>query len=109
MSTSIPPTPPARLQMTYRGTASLKCDPSNPRAHTPAQIAGIARSIETFGFNVPILIDGDETVIAGHGRLAAAIKLGMSEVPTVMAEHLLIRHGDISTRHICTVDPGRMP
>ena len=88
MSTSKSPTRPARLQLTYRVTASLKGDPSNPRAHTPAQIAGIARSIETFGFNVPILIDGDGTVIAGHGRLAAAIKLGMSEVPTVMAGHL---------------------
>ena len=88
MSKSKSPTQPARLQLTYRGPASLSGDPSNPRAHTPAQIAGIARSIETFGFNVPILIDGTETVIAGHGRLAAAIKLGMIEVPTVMAEHL---------------------
>ena len=85
---SISPTPPARLQLDYRGTVSLYGDPSNPRAHTPVQIAGIARSIETFGFNVPILIDGTGTVIAGHGRLAAAKKLGMSEVPTVMVEHL---------------------
>ena len=88
MSKSNTPTQPSRLQLTYRGTATLKGDPSNPRAHTPAQVAGIARSIETFGFNVPILIDGTETVIAGHGRLAAATKLGMTEVPTVMVEHL---------------------
>jgi ParB-like chromosome segregation protein Spo0J len=54
----------------------LKLDPRNPRLHSPRQIAQIAGSIRAFGFNVPILIDRDENVLAGHGRVAAALKRG---------------------------------
>jgi ParB-like chromosome segregation protein Spo0J len=62
--------------------------PKNPRAHTAAQIRKIARSIETFGFNVPILINSQFTVIAGHGRVLACRQLGHSEVPTICLDHL---------------------
>lgn len=79
---------PLQLALVYVPTSSLAADPSNPRAHKPPQVAAIARSIKTFGFNVPILIDGAGTVVAGHGRLAAANKLGLTEVPTIMVEHL---------------------
>ena len=80
--------PAPALAVLYRPIECIQPDASNPRIHKPPQIAGIARAIKTFGFNVPILIDGAGTVIAGHGRLAAAIKLGLAEVPTIMVEHL---------------------
>src|ERR1051326_8428712 len=60
----------------------------NARTHTDAQVAQIAASIREFGFTNPVLVDGDRGVIAGHGRLLAARKLGMSEVPTIELAHL---------------------
>ena len=50
----------------------LKPDPANPRRHSKKQVRQIADSIRVFGFNVPVLIDRDGSVIAGHGRLLAA-------------------------------------
>ena len=66
----------------------LKPDPKNARQHSAKQIRQIAQSIESFGFNVPILVDADLNVIAGHGRLLACRRLGWSEVPTIRLEHL---------------------
>lgn len=63
-------------------------DPKNARQHPPKHIKQLAKSIEAFGFNVPILIDAQQQVIAGHGRLLAAQHLGWSEVPTITLEHL---------------------
>jgi site-specific DNA-methyltransferase (adenine-specific) len=60
----------------------------NARTHSDQQVSQIASSIKEFGFNNPILIKDDFTVIAGHGRLAGAIKLGMKEVPTICLSHL---------------------
>jgi ParB-like chromosome segregation protein Spo0J len=60
----------------------------NARTHTDAQIAQIAASIREFGFTNPILIDSERGVVAGHGRLLAARKLGMVEVPVVELAHL---------------------
>ena len=56
---------------------------SNSRTHTPKQISQIARSIETFGFTNPILVDGENGIIAGHARVKAAQQLGLAEVPTI--------------------------
>ena len=61
---------------------------NNPKEHTPEQVRNIARSLEEFGFVWPVLLDKDNTVIAGHGRLQAAELLGMAEVPAMRAEHL---------------------
>jgi DNA modification methylase len=61
---------------------------SNSRTHSDAQVAQIAASIKEFGWTNPILIDGDNTIIAGHGRLLAARKLGMEEVPSIVLDHL---------------------
>jgi len=72
----------------YRRTDTLQPDPSNPRRHSKKQIGQIAESIKVFGFNVPILIDGNDQTIAGHGRLLAACTLGMTDVPTVCLDHL---------------------
>jgi DNA modification methylase len=60
----------------------------NPRTHSDAQIAQIAASIAEFGFNNPILVDTKDGVIAGHGRLLAARKLGLTEVPVIVLDHL---------------------
>src|SRR5260221_14767899 len=81
-------TQPAHLAVKVRPIVALKLDPSNPRKHNPRQIRQIARSIEAFGFNVPILVDGDLKVVAGHGRLLACQKLGWTEIPTISLLHL---------------------
>src|SRR5580704_7073187 len=60
----------------------------NPRTHSDAQIAQIAASIAEFGFNNPILVDSKAGIIAGHGRLLAARKVGMTEVPVIVLDHL---------------------
>ena len=61
---------------------------NNARTHSDEQVTQIASSIKEFGFNNPILIDKDNGIIAGHGRLEAAKKLGYTEVPTIKLEHL---------------------
>lgn len=66
----------------------LKQYENNPRKHTRDQIDLIKKSIKDFGFTVPILIDENNTIIAGHGRLKAAEKLGLTEVPTIKITHL---------------------
>src|ERR1035437_9633941 len=60
----------------------------NPRTHSDAQIAQIAASIAEFGFNSPILVDSKAGILAGHGRLLAARKLGLTEVPVIVLDHL---------------------
>src|SRR5271154_6949989 len=60
----------------------------NPRTHSEAQGAQIAASIAEFGFNNPILVDTKAGIIAGHGRLLAARKLGLKEVPVIVLDHL---------------------
>jgi ParB-like chromosome segregation protein Spo0J len=60
----------------------------NPRTHSDAQIAQIAASIAEFGFNSPILVDSKAGIIAGHGRLLAARKLELTEVPVIVLDHL---------------------
>jgi DNA modification methylase len=78
----------APLEITYFHTTSLKPDPRNPRVHSDKQVRQIAQSIESFGFNVPLLIDDEQKVIAGHGRLLAARKLGWDTVPAIRLSHL---------------------
>jgi DNA modification methylase len=77
-----------RMLIVYSAIDQLKPDLANPRRHSSKQIRQIANSIETFGFNVPILIDRDGKVIAGHGRLQACRLLGITEVPTLCLDHL---------------------
>ncbi len=77
-----------RIQVSYLPIAQLELNPRNPRLHSPRQIRQIARSIEAFGFNVPVLIDSKREVIAGHGRVMACRLLGRSEAPTISLEHL---------------------
>ena len=79
---------PIAAAVTMRALADIRLDPKNPRSHNKRQIHQIARSIDTFGFNVPILIDSENQVIAGHGRVLACQELGWTEVPTICLEHL---------------------
>ena len=78
----------SRLKITYKDPADLKPRANNPRTHSPRQINQIAASIKTFGFIAPVLIDSANGIVAGHGRVAAAKKLGMTDIPTVRVDHL---------------------
>jgi ParB-like chromosome segregation protein Spo0J len=60
----------------------------NARTHSDAQVAQIAGSIKEFGFNNPVLIDADNGLIAGHGRVMAGRKLGLKQVPAIRLGHL---------------------
>ena len=79
---------PTNLSIQCLPIDALVPDSRNPRAHSERQIKQIAASIKAFGFNIPIIVDGKNRVIAGHGRLLAARKLGMKEVPTIRLAHL---------------------
>lgn len=61
---------------------------NNARTHSEAQVAQIAGSIREFGFNNPVLVDGANGIIAGHGRVLAARQLGMRDVPVIELGHL---------------------
>ena len=71
------------MKITQKQVAELIPYVNNSRKHSDKQVAQIAASIKEFGWTNPILIDGDNGIIAGHGRLMAARKLGMTEVPTI--------------------------
>ena len=71
-----------------RSVAKLIPYASNSRTHSDAQVAQIAASIKEFGWTNPILVSGDNSIIAGHGRLMAARKLEMEEVPVIVLDHL---------------------
>lgn len=77
-----------QLEITYKSVDDLIPYANNSRTHSADQINQIASSIKEFGFNNPILLDGDNGIIAGHGRLMAAKKLNMHEVPTLELSHL---------------------
>jgi DNA modification methylase len=72
-----------RLRLEFWPIDRLVPSPRNARSHSEAQVAEIAGSIRAFGFTNPVLVGEEGTVIAGHGRLAAARKLAMSEVPVI--------------------------
>jgi len=76
------------LAIQYLPISALRRNKRNARTHTETQIRKIAASITEFGYCNPILIDKDNNVVAGHGRLAAAEMLGMDSVPTIRLEHL---------------------
>src|SRR3981081_4326646 len=76
------------LKVSYKDPAELRRRDRNPRTHTPNQIKQIAASIKEFGFINPVLIDGTNGIIAGHGRVEAAKLVGMCDVPTVRVDHL---------------------
>src|SRR5688572_14503360 len=78
----------APLQIEYLSPGNLQPMPGTPRKHPKSQIRSLIKSIEAFGFNVPVLIDGTQRIIAGHARVEAAKKIGMDNIPAIRVEHL---------------------
>lgn len=74
--------------MTQIKISALRPYPKNARTHSPKQIRQIAKSIKSFGFTNPVLIDKDNCILAGHGRVEAAKLAGLTEVPAVVISHL---------------------
>lgn len=72
----------------HRPLSSLVPYANNARTHAEAQVALIAGSIREYGFNNPVLVDGESGIIAGHGRVLAARKLGLDTVPVIELSHL---------------------
>jgi ParB-like chromosome segregation protein Spo0J len=77
-----------RHQITYLAIDQFKPNLDNARTHSPAQIRKLARSIRAHGFITPVVVDPNNMVIAGHGRLEAARHLGLAEIPTMCVSHL---------------------
>jgi DNA modification methylase len=90
LNTSIPTATDVatRRQLLFVAIGDLIPDPHNPRKHGRAQISAIAKSIEAFGFNAPILVDKNSKIVAGHGRYQAAKLLGIDKVPVILLDHL---------------------
>lgn len=78
----------AQLKIVYKKTEDLIPYARNSRTHDEGQVAQIAASIKEFGFTNPILLDGQNGIIAGHGRVLAAQLLGESKVPTIELAHM---------------------
>lgn len=76
------------LAVTYVDIDALIPYARNARTHSDAQVAQIAASLTEFGWTNPVLLDGERGIIAGHGRVLAARKLGMSVVPTITLANL---------------------
>ena len=82
--------PPGARPLSVRHCAisDLKTNPKNARVHSARQVRRIADSISAFGFNVPVLVDANNEIVAGHGRVLAAKRLRLREVPTIALDHL---------------------
>lgn len=78
----------AKLKVIYKTTDELVLYAMNARVHSDHQVELIGKSIQEFGFVNPVLIDGKNTIIAGHGRLMAAHTIGMKEVPVIILDYL---------------------
>ena len=76
------------LEIKYKPIGDLIPYARNSRTHSDAQVAQIAASIKEFGWTNPVLLDGENGIIAGHGRVMAAQKLGEKQVPTIELSHL---------------------
>lgn len=76
------------LQIAYLAPDRLHAAPNNARTHSKKQLKQLARSIERFGFVNPVLISDDFEIIAGHGRVEAAKRLGFRQIPTVLLSNL---------------------
>lgn len=79
---------PQKLKIETASVESLIPYANNARTHSEEQVAQIAASIQEFGFNNPVLVDREMGIIAGHGRVLAARKLGLDSVPIIRLDHL---------------------
>ena len=76
------------LQIEYLDISQIESYDRNARLHSPEQVEQLVNSINEFGFTNPVLVDGDNVLIAGHGRLAAASEIGLDKVPAIRLENL---------------------
>jgi hypothetical protein len=76
------------LKIAYVPIGTVHDSKLNPRTHGPKQICKIAASLQQFGFVNPIIVDDEGEIIAGHGRVAAARQLGLTEIPTITLGHM---------------------
>ena len=77
-----------KIEVVYKNIDELIPYINNSRTHSDAQVAQIAASIKEFGWTNPVLMDGDNGIIAGHGRVLAARKLGQTDIPTIELSHM---------------------
>lgn len=87
-------------EVVQKAIEALRPAPANARVHSKKQIKQIARSIQRYGFNAPVLVGDDGEIIAGHGRVEAARLLGPDTVPTICLAHLsaIERRAYLSTK-----------
>ena len=78
----------SEIELKYQNITNITPYARNSRTHSDEQVAQVAASIQEFGWTNPILIDETSTIIAGHGRLMAAQRLGLEQVPTIMLQNL---------------------
>lgn len=76
------------LNIVYKNIKELKPYKKNAKKHSKEQVERIANSIKEFGFTQPVIIDKNNCVVAGHGRILGAKKAGLKQVPTVTLEEL---------------------
>lgn len=76
------------IKIEHLDTEKLVASAGNAKKHTDAQVNQIANSIKEFGFNNPVLVDENLNIIAGHGRVMAAKRIGMNQCPCIKLEHL---------------------
>lgn len=76
------------MEIIYKNIDDLKTYGQNPRVISDRAVEAVASSIEEFGFKVPIIVDGNNVIVAGHTRREAAEQLGMDEVPVIIADDL---------------------
>ena len=95
-----------RLIVTYLALSALRLDPKNPRSHTPLQIRRIARSIEAFGFVVPVLVDRSKQDSGWSGSLSCCAKLRTSQSPSHKArafDRAQARALCVADNHLCEI------
>lgn len=78
----------AQMDVRYMDTATLAPYEQNAKQHSEEQISNVAESIRRFGWKQPIVVDRDNVVIIGHCRLMAALQMGLTEVPVIVADDL---------------------
>ena len=76
------------MNIVYRSLKTLKPYKKNAKKHNKEQVERIANSIKEFGFTQPVIVDKNNCVVAGHGRILGAKKAGLKQVPTVMLDDL---------------------
>ena len=75
-------------QIEYLPASVLKPNPRNPRTHSEKQIDQLARSVLEFGMTLPLLVDGDNTIVKGNAIFAALKQIGVNSVPVLRVDHL---------------------